>query len=538
MGTLKRDLATGRDLRETHISWVFLDDAHAYKVKKPVALGFLDFTTLEARRIACEAELSLNRRLAPDVYRRLVPITRDAAGVHHLDGDGAPVEWAVEMRRLDDDDAADARLAAGRLGRGDVARIAEHVARFHASARTDETIARHGSIDAIRHNVAENFDQTRESGPRYLGAAAIAEIERWQLDFLDRHAARFEARVAAGRVREGHGDLRLEHVYLDATGSIEIIDCIEFNERFRDGDVCADLAFLSMDLAWHDAPALAEALLGAYARASGDWDLYGLVDFYASYRAYVRGKVAAMLADDEGADPALRARAARDARKYFLLAQACEREALARPVLYAVGGLVASGKSTLAETLSAAVDAPVISSDRTRKELAGVDATTRLPGGTFDGAYSHAATERVYAELSRRAGIVLDSGRSVVLDASFHSREERAVARAVATRHGVELRLLECRVPPEVAQARLAERARGPSVSDAGPEAYEALRRAWVPIDELDPGTHLVIDNTRPAEETVAALLESGRPAETRPAASPARARARRKLAAGPHGSR
>lgn len=537
MGTLKDDLvATRRELRETHISWVFLDDERALKVKKPVALGFLDFSTLRARRAACEAELSLNRRLAPDVYRRLVPVTCDATGRHALDGEGAVVDWAVEMRRLSDGDAADARLAAGTLVRADIARIAEHVAGFHAAARADADTARFGEPAAIRHNVVENFAQTRESATRYLDPASLAEIERAQLGFLDRHEGLFERRVRTGRVREGHGDLRLEHVYLDDAGHIEIIDCIEFNERFRHGDVCADVAFLSMDLTWHDAPSLSEAFLAAYVRASGDWDLYALVDFYASYRAFVRGKVSLFLADDAGAAPELRERAARDARKYFLLAQACEREPLSRPVLYAVAGLVASGKSTLADALADAVDAPVVSSDRTRKELAGVEPTQKLAGGTFTGAYTPAQTEKVYAELARRAGIVLDSGRSVIVDASFRSRALRDFVRTLARKRGVELRLVECRVPAEVARARLAERARGPSVSDAGIDAYEALTRRWEAIDELAPGEHMRVDTTGPTGDAVARIAESGRSAGHGP--SPNARHAAHGLATGPTGAR
>lgn len=510
MGTLAQDLlAGGFELRETHISWVFLGPERVYKVKKPVGLGFLDFRTLALRRAACEAELRLNRRLAPDVYVGLVPITRDAAGRHVLGGAGEPVDWAVDMRRLPDADAAQARLAAGTLGHGDVQRVAEHLARFHATASVNAETASFGAPAVIRHNATENFDQTRTSAPRYLEPAALAEIERWQLGFIDTHAALFERRMAEGRVRDGHGDLRLEHVYLDARGGIQIIDCIEFNQRFRYADVCADLAFLSMDLTWHDAPLLSEALLAAYARASGDWELYTLVDFYESYRATVRGKVSAFLADDAGAAPALRQRADRDARKYLLLAQACEREPIARPVVYAVGGLIASGKSTLAAALSAATGAPVVDTDHARKELAGVAPTTPLSDRPFAGAYTQAATDKVYAEAMRRAGLVLASGRPVILDASFRSHAMRARASELARAHGVELRLVECRVPATVARARLVERAKGPSVSDGDLSAYEALARAWEPITDLEPAHHLVIDTTRPLSESVAAVLRT-----------------------------
>ena len=523
MGTLQDDLlARDLELRQTHISWVFLDQERVYKVKKPVGLGFLDFRTLEARRAACEAEITLNRRLAPDVYLRLLPITRDSAGRHRLGGDAEPVDWAVEMRRLPAADAADARLLRGELRRTDVQRIAEHLVAFHARARADAETARFGSPDEIRCNVSENFEQRRESSPRCLDPAALAEIERWQLGFLDAHAELFQRRVAEARVRDGHGDLRLEHVYLDdATGSgIEVIDCIEFNERFRYADVCADIAFLSMDLIWHGASALSETLLAAYARASGDWDLYTLVDFYQSYRAYVRGKVSAILAQDAGATPELRARAASDARKYFLLALACERQPLARPVLYAMAGSVASGKSTLADALAAAVGAPVVDSDRTRKQLAGVAPTTRLVGGAFTGAYASAATDAVYAETLRRAGLVLASGRSVIIDASLWSRELRARVRGLARERGVDFCLVECRAPAVVERARLAERARTASVSDGDASAYEAHAAAWEPITEFSPREHVVVDTTQPLAANLDLVL--GTPARKELAADAA----------------
>jgi hypothetical protein len=509
MGTLAHDLAvSGVELRETHISWVFLGRDRVLKVKKPVDLGFLDFRTLAARRVACEAEVALNRRLAPDVYLGLVPVTRDASGRHALGGSGEPVDWAVEMRRLSDADACDARLRTGRLQRADLMRVAEHLARFHASARADAETAKFGSPAVIRRNAAENFEQTRESAPRYLDRLALAEIERWQLGFVDGHADLFERRAREGRVRDGHGDVRLEHVYLDAEGAIAIIDCIEFNERFRYADVCADLAFLAMDLASHRAPILAEHLCAAYARASDDWDLYALLDFYQGYRATVRAKVSAFLADEANAAPALRERAAREARRYFLLAQACEREPVSRPVLYAVGGVIASGKSTLADALSAATGAPVVDTDRARKHLAGVAPTTRLAEGLFTGAYAPETTDRVYTEVLRRANVVLGSGRPVVVDASFRSRALRARLSDLARARGVALRFVECCVPPAVARRRLDERTRGPSVSDGDLAAYEALARAWEPVTEFAPGEHAVLDATRPVAENLASVLD------------------------------
>ncbi len=279
------------EVRETHISCVFLGDEQVFKIKKPVDLGFLDFRTIEARKRACDAEVTLNRRLAPDVYLGVVPVVRGRDGTFAFGGEGALVDWAVHMRRMPDTLRADVRLSEGRLDAASLDALARRLADFHREAPSSDEIGEYGLPAAIRTNVTENFAQARASIGEHLTPREAAEIEASQLEFLRRNEGLFEARVAAGRVRDGHGDLRLEHVYVGLDGALTVLDCIEFNERFRFADVCADVAFLAMDLAWHGRADLAERFLASYARASGDYDLYALVDFYESYRAYVRGKV-------------------------------------------------------------------------------------------------------------------------------------------------------------------------------------------------------------------------------------------------------
>ena len=262
MGTLREDLqGLGLDLLETHISWVFLGDREVWKVKKPVSLGFLDFSTPAKRREACEAEVHLNRRLAPNVYRGIVPITQDSDGHHRLGGPGTAVDWAVHMVRLPVSDRLDVRLAEGRVTASDIEHLADYIASFHENARCDTETARYGTAEAISVNVRENFLQTRGTIANHLSRAKADEIETWQLRFLEKHGAAFQERIRAGRVRDGHGDLRLEHVYLNDRAEPTIIDCIEFNERFRFADVCSDVAFLSMDLASHGRVDLAERFL-------------------------------------------------------------------------------------------------------------------------------------------------------------------------------------------------------------------------------------------------------------------------------------
>jgi aminoglycoside phosphotransferase family enzyme/predicted kinase len=503
---LRSDLAEGADeVRETHISWVFLDATSAYKVKKPVSLGFLDFSTLEQRRRACEAEVALNARLAPDVYLGVCEVVRDAAGRHRIGGEGAVVDYAVHMRRLSDEDRAEHRLATGVLEIADVDRMAGAIAAFHASARCDDETARYGRPEVVGGNVRENFAQTRAVIETLLSHDEAEEIERWQLDFLRRREALLLSRIERGRVRDGHGDLRLEHVYLEGD-ELRIIDCIEFAERFRHADVCADLAFLSMDLAWHGRVDLAERLLATYARETSDFELYAVVDFYESYRAYVRGKVATILAADEGAPAPLRARARREARRYFLLALAAERRSLMAPMVVAVGGGLAAGKSTLADALSARMGAPAINSDRVRKHMLGARPTERVYEGSWSGAYDPRVTEAVYEEVNRGARAVVRSGRPVILDATFRSRAQRARARALAEELGVPFLLIECRAASDVCRARLVERERAESVSDGRLEIYDEFMARWEPVVELPPSEHLVVHTDRPMDGVLAGL--------------------------------
>lgn len=492
-------------LIETHISWVFLLAEHVFKLKKPVDFGFLDFTTLERRRAACEAELALNRRLAEGVYLAVVPITRGLDGRHQVGGSGELVDYAVHMRRLPEERRADELLRNGAFERSEVDRVAQRLYEFHASAPDEPRFRHFGSVETVLANVEENFAQTRASITRYLSREQALELEKFQRDFLAEHAELFARRAEAGRVREGHGDLRLEHVYL-LEQKVAVIDCIEFNERFRFADVCADIAFLSMDLAEHGRVDLAERLLSRYALLANDFGSYRLVDFYQSYRAHVRAKVAGFQADSEDQSSLSRERCEREARRHYLLALSAARRTFERPVVVVVCGLIASGKSSVGDALSATLAAPVVVADRIRKALAGVSAEASLASPAFAGQYSHDATAAVYAQLLTDASTVLASGRSVILDASFRARAQRLAARDLARRFGASFFAIECRATREVSLQRLEQRAAGPSVSDGNVAIFDDFARRFEPVDELDPSEHIVLDTGRPLEESVAQL--------------------------------
>jgi len=258
-----------------------------------------------------------------------------------------------------------------------------------------------------------------------------------------------------------------------------------------------------MDLAFHRRVDLAEHLLAVYARESNDFDLYSVIDFYESYRAYVRAKIATFLAENADAAPDLRAYARAEARRYFLLALAAARPSALRPVVVAVGGIIAAGKSTLAGWISGQRGAPVVEADRTRKSMIGVTATTRVTDGLWSGAYDKGFTTKVYAEQLRRAGVVLASGRPVVLDASFRSPEMRLAAQALARAHGVPFFFVECLAPAAVCKARLEQRqGRADAVSDARLALFDDFVKEWQPVTELPAEEHLRVDTACDPAET------------------------------------
>jgi hypothetical protein len=482
----------------THISWVFLTDREVWKLKRPVDYGFVDYTTLERRRRCCEAEVRLNRRLAPDVYLGVAPVRLGPRG-HWFGPDGDVVDYAVRMRRLADDRSAEALLRRGALTPEHLTRLAERLARFFTDAAPAPQA---GTIEVIRGNVVENFTQVEPFVGRFVSRETFDAVQAWQLGLLERQSGRFRGRIEQGRIRDGHGDLRLEHVYFEDAEPL-VIDCVEFNERLRCGDSAGDVAFLAMELTARSRADFAEQFLAAFALASDDHDLYGVVDFYAGYRAWVRGKVAAFLAADPFTPREKASRKAEEARSLFDLARSYAQARSDVPPVVAIGGLIGSGKSTLAEALGRAVGVPVVSSDRIRKALAGVRATERAP----EGAYSAAFSARTFDDLFRRAAVVLDSGRGVVLDATFRERALRLRARDLARRHGRRFLFVETVCDEATLRERLRRRATGPSVSDAGEALLERVRAGFEPVTELGAGEHLRVDTTGPPESAVFAVV-------------------------------
>ena len=363
---LRAELARPVTLHETHASWVLVDAREALKVKKPVVVPFLDYGTLERLKAACLLEVELNRRLAPAIYLGSVAIVPAGAGaaVRDVDHPGA-VEYAVRMRRYAEDDTLASRLARGEVSASEVGRIGERIARFHADV---PAVATDTGAESVKRWLDDTFASLRGLTRRRRHRLLLAGAERFAAVFMAARWDELDRRAASGRVRDGHGDLRAEHVLLRGC-DVMVVDCVEFEPQLRQIDVAADLAFLVMDLHASGSGDLATSLLGAYRAAGGDAGDDALVAWLASYRALVRAKVMLLRAEQQSSEEADRSRTIAD--RLPGVAERLVWQARG-PVTVAVGGLSASGKTTLAKALARRAGLPYLSSDVVRKTGAGI----------------------------------------------------------------------------------------------------------------------------------------------------------------------
>ena len=496
------------EMVETHVSWLFFTGRHVYKVKKPVDFGFLDFTTLERRRHFCHREVELNRRLAPSVYLGVVEVRQHSDRVA-VEGPGRTVEYAVKMRQLPRERSMQALLQRGELTAEHVRAVARLVGRFHLQAATGPEVVRHGGWGAVRFNVEENFSQTEPYVGRTLDADTYDEVRASSEAFLEVRRERFQAREAQGWVRDGHGDLHTAQVFLE-DGTPQVIDCIEFNERFRYADVAADIAFLLMDLEFHGRPDLAQVLLEEYLAVTQDPGLVEFLDFYKGYRAYVRGKVTGFLMDDPRVPPGEREALRATAGRYFALARAYAQAARPRPALYVVMGLSGTGKTLVARELARRWGLTYLASDVVRKELAGIPATEHRWEPYGRGIYGPEMSARTYAEVARRAEGRLQEGDAVVVDATCRLAAQRAELLGAARRAGAPVYVVHCRTPEEEVRERLEARVReGATPSDGRWEIYLGQKGEFEAPAEVPPGALVELDTTGTPREVLARLLRA-----------------------------
>jgi aminoglycoside phosphotransferase family enzyme/predicted kinase len=445
--------ALGLPTIETHISYVLLGGDCAYKIKKAVDLGFLDFTTLDARRFYCDEELRLNRRLAPSIYLGVIPVT-GRPGAPVLGGQGTPIEYAIKMRQFDQQGLLSRVLARGELTVERTHEIARVVAAFHASAARAAADTPFGRPDIMLQPARQNFAQIQAALDPAAGAADCSRIDTlraWTETETARLAPIFERRRHDGFVRECHGDLHLGNIAL-VDGRVTLFDCIEFDPAMRWIDVMSDVGFLVMDLRDHGRSDLASRVLNTYLETSGDYAGLAVLRFYVVYRAMVRAKVACLRLAQAPEDQAL----ADEYRTYLSLAEA-ETSGEHRGIVI-THGVTGSGKTTRAQQIVESVGAIRIRSDVERKRLSGLDTSARTNSPVGGGIYSCESSRQTYERLASLAGDVVSAGYPVVVDAAFLERWQRELLRRTAADLHVPFAIADCAAPEPVLRERVSRR--------------------------------------------------------------------------------
>ncbi|SFC99269.1 hypothetical protein SAMN05660831_00363 [Thiohalospira halophila DSM 15071] len=487
------------ELIETHISWVLLAGDYAYKFKKPVNLGFVDFSALHLRRYYCREELRRNRPLAGDLYEAVITLCGEPEDpVLGPDEDGVEAfEYGVRMRRFDESERLDHALADGRLEAAELEDFAERLARYHAETAVADNDTTWGTPEAVAAPARDNLTTLRRTvDADDPGHPHLKAVTAWTEQAHHRLSPVFARRRAEGAVRECHGDLHLGNM-ARVEGRVIAFDCIEFNPAFYWIDTMNEVAFLAMDTRDRGRPDLGRRALNRYLEHTGDFSGLAVFDYYQVYRALVRAKVAAIRVDQETGEAADAARA--EMEEYLGLADTLTRPR--QPWLAITHGLSGSGKSHASGALVAATDAIRLRSDVERKRLHGLPPDAETGAGVDAGIYTAAASERTYEHLLARAEELLEAGWPVVVDATFLTADRRAPFRALARRRGWPFAVLELEAPEAVLRERITARAEaGGDASEADTSVLEAqLQRREPPAE--DGGEDVVrIDATRPID--------------------------------------
>ncbi len=496
---------------QTHISWVVLTGPYAYKVKKPVNLGFVDFSTLAKRHFFCQEELRLNRRLAPQLYLEVVAMYGTPERPRFHDG-GAPMEYAVKMVQFPQEILLSHLVDAGQLQVAHIDHLAQEVSAFHARIATADPLSRFGTPEVIYQPVQETLQHLCDAIDDPDRQAHARELEAWCQRTFAAHRPDFVARKRDGFVRECHGDMHLGNmILLDA--AVVIFDCIEFNDDFRWIDVASDVAFLTMDLEDRGRPDLAHRFFNGYLEATGDYGLLVPLPFYLTYRAMVRARVAGIRLGQADLAPAEAAHAREVFGTYLDLAQRYIRPS--RPRLVITHGVSGSGKTHHTQPLVEATGAIRLRSDVERKRLFGLAPLERSTGRNDLDLYVPEATQRTYEHLAQQAARVVEAGFPVIVDATFLKRAQRDAFRRLAAQLGVPFTILEFRAHAETLRRRVAQRsAQGDDASEADLAVLHGQLAALEPLTAAEQVYAVTIDTDAPQApkrllETVRALGEA-----------------------------
>ena len=488
---------------QTHSSWVFIASPFVFKVKKPMNLGFLDFSTLEKRRHFCQREVDLNRRLCPEIYLGVVPIYKTSPGFS-FNVEGEIAEYSVKMRELPHGCFLSELLAKRLVGEKEIDRVISRLHRFYQSETPSAEVEQWGTREKLKISTDENFVHVEPFMGRTISPVAFETIRHFTNQFYAANEKLFCERIEQHRIRDCHGDLHLDHIHLTPEATI-IFDCIEFNDRFRFIDIANDLAFLAMDFDFEGRSDLGNLLLRNAAREFHDAAMLKVTDFYKCYCAVVRGKVESIQAMEKETRDLHNHE--KQAARYFRLAM---RYAVtdSEPLMLVVMGRAGTGKTTVAKQLASELDWPLFSSDEIRKTLADIPLTERTAPALRNKIYSEQMTKQTYKKLLENGLAALATRNGVVLDATFSSRANRDFLREQSAKAGIRLQIVELAVEPGQIKRRLKARDETTGeISDARLEDFEKLNAVYEPPSELAPEL-IKMSTSNSVSEAVKAILQ------------------------------
>jgi len=494
---------------DTHFSCV-PTDSFVYKLKKPVDLGFLDYSSLQKRKILCDREVDLNRRLSDDIYLGVVGFVRTQGGIFDFVDDLASediVEYAVKMRRMPDEFFLHRIVVENKLTREHLDRIAETLADFYLSQESNPDLNKWGEIDAIKVNTEENFNQTKQFIGKTIDRGSFQAIRHFANQYFQRQKPLFQKRVESGRIVEGHGDLHLEHIHITPE-KVQIYDCIEFNERFRYGDLAVDLAYLAMDLDFNNCWQLERYFMEQMAKRLNDEGLLQIIDFYKCYRAYVKGKVKSFQSAEDEVPTESRKKSSDLAKRYFKLSL-CYALLGSKPLAIIFMGRIGTGKSTLADFLSGQLKIDCFSSDKIRKSLAGLPIGQRTPRPRRETLYNTETTDKTYMELMSSALDTIKTGKSVILDATFSDSAIRYKLIDFLEKNAAHYLFIEALASDQTIIDRLSARKDEEDViSDARLEDFDTLAQSYQSPTEIDEQNLITVSTDQSRENTMDELYK------------------------------